>query len=61
MSTLTENYRVLVAEYPSSSLGEKALFNVVEIARADGDRKEISDAAREYLDAFPDSPRAAEI
>ena len=35
-------YRRLVAEYPSSSLGEKALFNVVEIARADGDRKEIA-------------------
>jgi N-acetylmuramoyl-L-alanine amidase len=54
-------YRRLIAEYPSSSLGEKALFNVVEIARAGGDRKEIADAAREYLDAFPDSPRAAEI
>ncbi|HZM49139.1 MAG TPA: N-acetylmuramoyl-L-alanine amidase [Vicinamibacteria bacterium] len=54
-------YRVLVAEYPSSSLGEKALFNVVEIERAGGDRKEIAQAAREYLDAFPDSPRAAEV
>jgi len=54
-------YRVLVAEYPSSSLGEKALFNVVEIARAGGDRKEIAQAAREYLDAFPDSARAAEV
>jgi len=54
-------YRRLVAEYPSSSLGEKALFNVVEIARAGGDRKEIAQAAREYLDAFPDSARAAEV
>ena len=54
-------YRVLVAEYPSSSLGEKALFNVVEIARAGGDRKELAQAAREYLDAFPDSARAAEV
>jgi len=54
-------YRVLVAEYPSSSLGEKALFNVVEIARAGGDRKEMAQAAREYLDAFPDSARAAEV
>jgi len=54
-------YRRLIAEYPSSSLGEKALFNVVEIARAGGDRKEIAAAAREYLDAFPDSPRAAEV
>jgi N-acetylmuramoyl-L-alanine amidase len=54
-------YRRLIAEYPSSSLGEKALFNVVEIARAGGDRKEIAAAAREYLDAFPDSPRAAKV
>jgi N-acetylmuramoyl-L-alanine amidase len=54
-------YRVLVEQYPSSSLGEKALFNVVEIARTGGDRKEIAQAAREYLDAFPDSPRAAEV
>jgi N-acetylmuramoyl-L-alanine amidase len=54
-------YRVLVEQYPSSSLGEKALFNVVEIARAGGDKKEIAQAAREYLDAFPDSPRAAEV
>jgi N-acetylmuramoyl-L-alanine amidase len=54
-------YRRLVAEYPSSSLGEKALFNVVEIARAAGDRKKVGEAAREYLDAFPDSARAAEV
>ena len=54
-------YRRLIAEYPSSSLGEKALFTVVEIARAGGDRKEIATAVREYLDAFPDSPRAAEV
>ncbi|HET6899752.1 MAG TPA: N-acetylmuramoyl-L-alanine amidase, partial [Vicinamibacteria bacterium] len=54
-------YRVLVEQYPSSSLGEKALFNVVEIARAGGDKKEIGEAAREYLDAFPDSTRAAEV
>jgi len=54
-------YRRLIAEYPSSSLGEKALFDVVEIARAGGDRKEVAAAAREYLDAFPDSPRAAEV
>jgi len=60
-SDAVQAYRRLVAEYPSSSLGEKALFNVVEIARANGDRKEIADAAREYLDAFPDSPRAAEV
>jgi N-acetylmuramoyl-L-alanine amidase len=54
-------YRRLVAEYPSSRLGERALFNVFEIARAGGDRKEIGFAGRAYLDAFPDSPRAAEV
>jgi N-acetylmuramoyl-L-alanine amidase len=54
-------YRRLVAEYPSSSLGEKALFNVLEIARQGGDHKTITAAGREYLDAFPDSPRAIEV
>ena len=54
-------YERLVADYPSSPLGEKALHSVFEIARAGGDRKEIASAAREYLDAFPDSPRVAEV
>jgi len=54
-------YRRLVAEYPSSSLGEKALWNVFEIARAGTDRKEVAGAGREYLAAFPESPRAAEV
>jgi N-acetylmuramoyl-L-alanine amidase len=54
-------YRRLVAEYPSSRLGEKALYDVFEIARAGGDRKEVAAAGRAYLDAFPDSPRAAEV
>ena len=54
-------YRRLVAEYPSSRLGEKALFNVLEIARQGGDGKTIAAAGREYLDAFPDSPRAASV
>ena len=60
-SDAVQAYRRLIAEYPSSSLGEKALFSVFEIARAGGDRKEIASAEREYLGAFPDSPRAAEI
>jgi N-acetylmuramoyl-L-alanine amidase len=60
-SDAVQAYRRLVAEYPSSSLGEKALFSVVEIARADGDRKGIAQAAREYLDAFPDSARASAV
>jgi N-acetylmuramoyl-L-alanine amidase len=54
-------YQRLVAEYPSSSLGEKALFNVLEIARQGEDHKAITAAGREYLDAFPDSPRAASV
>jgi len=54
-------YRALVASYPSSRLGEKALFSAFEIARESSDRKRIAAAAREYLDAFPRSPRAAEV
>jgi N-acetylmuramoyl-L-alanine amidase len=54
-------YRTLVAEYPSSSLGEPALHAVVEIAQAAGDRKRLTEAARAYLDAFPDAPRAREV
>ena len=54
-------YRALVAEYPSSRLGEKALHSAFEIARESGDRRRIAAAAREYLDAFPASPRAAEV
>jgi N-acetylmuramoyl-L-alanine amidase len=55
-------YRALVAGYPSSRLGEKALFSSFEIAREQGGaRKDVLDAGRAYLDAFPDSPRAADV
>ncbi|PYQ11766.1 MAG: hypothetical protein DMF80_20810 [Acidobacteria bacterium] len=54
-------YRSLIAEYPSSRLGEKALYSAFEMARESGDRKRIAAAAREYLDAFPRSSRAAEV
>jgi N-acetylmuramoyl-L-alanine amidase len=54
-------YRSLASEYPSSSLGEPALFAVFEIARASGDRKRLSDAARAYLDACPDAKRAVDV
>ncbi len=54
-------YRALVASYPSSRLGEKALFSAFEIARESSDRKRIAAAAREYLDTFPRAPRAAEV
>ncbi|HEY2944607.1 MAG TPA: N-acetylmuramoyl-L-alanine amidase [Vicinamibacteria bacterium] len=54
-------YRALVAEYPSSRLGEKALYSAFEMARESTDRARIGAAAREYLDAFPNSARAAEV
>jgi N-acetylmuramoyl-L-alanine amidase len=53
-----EAYKMVVSEYPSSSLGEKALYSVFEIARESGSRQKIADAARSYLDTFPDSSRA---
>ena len=54
-------YRSLVAEYPASRKGEPALFAVFEIARARGDRKRMAEAAEDYLQAFPDAPRAADV
>jgi len=54
-------YRTLVEEYPSSSLGEGALHAVFEMAGESGDRKRIEDAAKLYLEAFPDSKRAAAV
>jgi N-acetylmuramoyl-L-alanine amidase len=57
----TKSYRMLVEEYPSSSLGEKALHTVFEIATQSKDKKRIDDAAKLYLGAFPDSSRAPEV
>ncbi|HKC11045.1 MAG TPA: N-acetylmuramoyl-L-alanine amidase [Vicinamibacteria bacterium] len=54
-------YKLLVAEYPSSRLGEKALFAVVEVAQESGDRKRLAEAGRAYLAACPDAERAAQI
>ncbi len=54
-------YRMLVEEYPSSSLGEGALHAVFEMATEGGDRRRIQDAAKLYLGAFPDSKRAAAV
>jgi hypothetical protein len=54
-------YKSLVSEYPSSGRGEKALFAVFEIARESGDRKRLSDAARSYLNTFPDAARTVEV
>src|SRR5262249_51502948 len=54
-------YRTLVEEYPSSRLGEQALYSAFQLARESGDRKRVVEAARSYLDAFPDASRAREI
>jgi len=54
-------YRMLVAEYPSSRLGEQALYSAFEIAQESGDRKQLSESGRAYLDAFPDAKRAATV
>jgi N-acetylmuramoyl-L-alanine amidase len=54
-------YRTLVGEYPSSSLGDDALWAAVEVARQTGDRGRASEAARAYLDTYPEGRRAAEV
>ena len=54
-------YRSLVAGYPSSRHGEEALFAVLEIAQQSGDGQRIAEAGRQYLDAFPDEPRAEKV
>jgi N-acetylmuramoyl-L-alanine amidase len=51
-------YRRVAADYPSSSLADEALFAAFEIAQSGGSSREVSDAARAYLDAFPDSKRS---
>jgi N-acetylmuramoyl-L-alanine amidase len=52
-------YRMLVAEYPSSSLGDGALWAAVELSRQSGDRRKVTEAARAYLDAYPEGQYAA--
>jgi N-acetylmuramoyl-L-alanine amidase len=54
-------YHTLVEEYPSSRLGEQALYSAFQIVREGGDRKRVAEAGRAYLDAFPDAARAREI
>jgi hypothetical protein len=54
-------YRTLVAEYPSSSLGDQALWAAVEIARESGERRRVGEAARAYLDAYPEGKKAAQV
>ncbi|HSB62361.1 MAG TPA: N-acetylmuramoyl-L-alanine amidase, partial [Vicinamibacteria bacterium] len=54
-------FKALVSEYPSSRLGEEALWNAVEMAQASRDRRRLGEAGRAYLDAFPDAPRARQV
>jgi N-acetylmuramoyl-L-alanine amidase len=51
-------YRRVATEYPSSSLADDALYAAFEIAQKYGGGRDVADAARAYLDAFPDSKRA---
>jgi N-acetylmuramoyl-L-alanine amidase len=53
-------YSGLVAEYPSSRLGEKALYAIAEIERGRNDRRALSAAVRAYLAAYPEGSRARE-
>jgi N-acetylmuramoyl-L-alanine amidase len=54
-------YRAVVSEYPSSRLGEEALWDVVQMAQASSERRRLGDAGKAYLDAFPDAPRARQV
>jgi N-acetylmuramoyl-L-alanine amidase len=54
-------YRMLVAEYPSSSLGDEALWSAVEIARQMGERRKLTEAARAYLETYPEGRRASRV
>jgi N-acetylmuramoyl-L-alanine amidase len=54
-------YRMLVAEYPSSSLGDDALWAAVETARDAKDRRQLAEAARAYLDTYPEGPQASQV
>jgi N-acetylmuramoyl-L-alanine amidase len=53
-----EAYKSLADEYPSSRLGEGALYSVFEIAQESGDKKRLSDAGKAYLGVYPDAKRA---
>jgi N-acetylmuramoyl-L-alanine amidase len=54
-------YRTLVAEYPSSSLGDDALWSAVEVARQTGERRRLAEAARAYLETYPEGSRASRV
>ena len=46
-------------EYPSSSLGDDALWFAVEVARKGSDRRKVVETARAYLETYPEGERAA--
>jgi len=54
-------YRSLVEQYPSSRLGDEALYAAVEISRDGGDRRRLPEIARAYLDAYPEGDHAADV
>ncbi len=54
-------YQSLAEDYPRSKLGEPALYAIFGIANESGDRKRSSEAARHYLEAFPEGLHAPAI
>ena len=54
-------YRTLVSVYPSSRLGDDALWASLELARQTGDRRRVADAARAYLDTYPEGERVGQV
>ena len=54
-------YSTLVAEYPSSSLGDAALWAAVEVARQTGERRKVTEAARAYLETYPEGKSASRV
>lgn len=54
-----KSYALIVSEYPSSSLGEQALFATHMILTERKDGPAARAAAREYLDAYPAGSHAA--
>ena len=54
-------YRMLVKEYPSSSLGDDALWAVVEIEKDSGERSRLVQAGKSYLATFPRGEHASRV
>jgi N-acetylmuramoyl-L-alanine amidase len=57
----TKNYNLLVSEYPSSSLGEQALFAAFQIARDGKNQKALKAAGERYLENYPDGANARAV